>query len=94
MGANFNTMSATGDKAAVTSLFDRVQEDDRYENGHSYSGGFGMADGLEFEAAPTFNTDQEADDWLVEHAEKWRAALAVQVAQPEPHWRIGAWCSS
>lgn len=98
MGANFVSLSIRApDQIAACRIFEEAQRRCRYENGHSYSGGIGMADGLKF-LAWVFETKQEADDWLADHAEKWEAALAVRVAPKdptvEPYWRIGAWCSS
>ena len=98
MGACFQTMSVQADKTEkeVREIFEKVQDDDRFENGHSYSGGFGMARGLDFRQR-TFATVSEADDWLADNAQKWEAALAVKVEASDgkpARWRIGAWCSS
>jgi hypothetical protein len=96
MGANFQTMKVQGDadRAAVTAKFVAAQEQDRYENGHSYSGGIGMADGLEFRDE-TFKTVREARDWLDANAQKWEEALAVRVEGEEGKcWLIGAVCAS
>lgn len=96
MGANYQSMNVTTtDKKAVESTFLDAQETDRYENGHSYSGGFGMATGLTFKAPEKFTSDDAADDWLQENAEKWGDALAVWVSEDgNPHYRIGAVCAS
>jgi hypothetical protein len=54
-----------------------------------------MATGLNF-TNQRFKNNNDADDWLQERAQKWDAALAVKVDDPDGnfHWRIGAWCSS
>ena len=95
MGANFQTMNVDNeDKEAVRAKFNKAQHDDRYDNGHSYSGGFGMASGLCFDQAQ-FSDDDAADEWLEENAEKWGDAIAVRVNDSDGfHYRIGAWCAS
>jgi len=95
MGAQFNTLTLRGGTDKVEREFDKEQQEDIRENGSSYTGGFGMARGLSFESY-RFKTDEAADAWLIERAQKWEAALAVKVDDPDGnfHWRIGAWCSS
>ena len=81
MGAQYQEMRLHGDLATaeVQNKFQQAQEQDRYENGHIYSGGFGMATGLEFVAGSrTFPRLEDASKWLQENAQKWRAALAVR----------------
>lgn len=96
MGAEFCTMTVKGqDKKKAQKEFKAEQESDLYENGHSYSGGFGMAQGLEFESK-TFETEDEADEWLCENCKKWEAAKAVSFKGDDGklNFLIGAWCSS
>ena len=98
MGAVFNSgFCPKTDKTLIREQFEQIQEQDRYENGHSYSGGFGMAHGIEFLASPSFEAQEEADAYLAEHAEKWGPALAVAIVGSDGQakgWYIGAWCSS
>jgi hypothetical protein len=104
MGANFETMNVDGGKtrAEVKSIFESAQDQDRYENGHSYSGGFGMASGLKFVDRTwqgkelIFETEQDADTWLSENCQKWEEAQAVKFRDKngKTQWMIGAWCSS
>lgn len=97
MGAYFNEMKVDGSKTRneVKEIFSDAQDTDRYENGHSYSGGFGMASGLKF-PEKTFKSEDEALDWLQDNAQKWREALAVTVKEDDKPacWLIGAWCAS
>lgn len=96
MGCIFNDMSLPGDltEAEVKARFEDEQERDRYENGHCYSGGFGMADGLEF-TGKIFDDPDTAYDWLSENAEKWGAAKAVRWRHAgKEFWMIGADCAS
>ena len=95
MGASFMTMQVDGEKshAEIAAIFEAEQERDRYENGHEYSGGFGMARGLKFPPGLPFPTIGEANEWLMRGAQKWDAALCVKVASPNV-WLIGAWCAS
>lgn len=99
MGASFNTRGYDGSltKEQVKQKFAADQEQCRHENGHSYSGGIGMADGLEFDDTKTFDDWMAANTYLQERAQKWEAAIAVKIkatAEKPASWFVGAWCSS
>lgn len=99
MGANFVSIKMRGDlnPGEMRRDFELMQDQDRYENGHSYSGGIGMARGLKILSYPNFINDKDAENWLVEHCEKWEEAKAVQIKDKDGmvgHYIIGAWCSS
>lgn len=100
MGASFQTMilPASLSDEEIKSKFRDVQDQDRYENGHSYSGGFGMAKGLRLEPR-TFDNPDDAWKYLEDHCQKWDEAKAVRARQPDSVtnpiiWCIGAWCAS
>jgi hypothetical protein len=96
MGACFQTLIVPSvSKLAVEVDFEAAQIQDRHDNGHSYSGGLGMAEGLEFKNE-TFETYQEAEAWLADNSQKWEAALAVKFKDKNGKTKtlIGAWCSS
>ena len=98
MGANFLTRTVEKSKLPtqkeLREHFRAIQDQDRFENGHSYSGGFGEANGLIINDK-TFDDIEEAYDWLDEHAEKWEAAQCVTaIRDGKEHWVIGACCSS
>lgn len=97
MGANFCTISipASLPRQEVTKQFQQAQDQDRYENGHSYSGGLGMASGLKFEDK-TFPSVREAEDYLMDACVKWEEARAVkhQMLDGIEMWLIGALCAS
>lgn len=92
MGACFNYEELRGSTKEVEEKFKELQEEDRYENGHSYSGGFGMAEGIQFLDRPAVG---DIEEWLSEKAEKWGPALAVPLGEVdgETVWGIGAWCA-
>ena len=92
MGANFVTLSYHGTKKEITTRFEKDQERDRYENGHSYSGGIGMARGLTFIDLEV-DTEEQATAWLDEHCVKWDNALAVKIKGSDM-WIVGAVCSA
>lgn len=96
MGASFQTMTLSGDvsRADLKAEFERAQDQDRYENGHSYSGGFGMATGLKF-ASKDFDSEDAAYEWLDTNAQKWGDAIAVlyRGVEGKSHWMIGANCA-
>jgi hypothetical protein len=98
MGAEWQQLTIDGDKTRndVESLFAKAQDDDHYENGHSYSGGFGMADGLQFDNR-TFESPQAATDYLEQACRKWDCARCVTFKNEltgKSFWMIGAWCAS
>lgn len=96
MGAEFCTMIVKGENEKdAKSKFKDAQDTDRYENGHSYSGGLGMADGLEFHSK-SFSSEDDAEEYLSETCEKWGPAIAVkfQDSKGEINFLIGAMCSS
>ena len=80
MGAQFQTvrMPREMSKSDVETRFHGLQESDRWENGHSYSGGIGMADGLEF-TRHEFAGMTAAEEWLEANCQKWESAKAVTV---------------
>lgn len=111
MGASFASRRLDGklSKAEVKAKFEAIQDADRHDNGHSYSGGLGMTSGLTFvDKQPTFATVDLALNWIQDEAEKWENALCVRAVgapwamskdEPAPApdaevWVIGAWCSS
>lgn len=96
MGANYETATLNDmPRKAVREHFDEMQDRDRFENGHMYSGGFGMASGLMFADRPPFNDLYSAHDHVMDAAEKWGPAVAVQFRADDGalRWFIGAWCS-
>lgn len=96
MGANFETMTLAGslNREEVSKAFAAAQDQDRYENGHEYSGGFGMATGLTFEDR-TFPSNDAAYEFLEETCRKWEDAIAVQFKDGDvSRWMIGAVCAS
>lgn len=98
MGANFDYRVYRGKLFSdAKSAFEGAQDDDRYENGHSYSGGIGMATGVTKVDGDVFESESAAYDYVVENAQKWGDALAVEfrdAAGNTANWFIGAWCAS
>lgn len=98
MGANFETITMPGNlsRAEVEKRFADAQDQDRYEHGHSYSGGMGMASGLSFEDnGREFPDSASAYDYLDCTCEKWSHAIAVKYRiEDRTIWMIGALCAS
>ena len=97
MGACFVTLHIEAkDDAELKSIFEKAQEDDRYENGHCYSGGIGMASGLTINRGRVFGDSELADEFLAEKCQKWENAVAVEIESRSEgtSWLVGAWCSS
>lgn len=98
MGANFDyrVYRRKGFEDAK-SAFEDAQDYDRYENGHSYSGGIGMATGVTEVTGHVFESENAAYDYVVENANKWGDALAVEFLDSDgerSNWFIGASCAS
>lgn len=97
MGANFIWTTLDGDmsQAALRKEFLRMQEEDRYENGHSYSGGWGMCDGLEVDSCKVFACVDDSVTWLGDRAVKWGPAVAVQAKAKggKRVWVLAGTCS-
>jgi len=77
MGATSAFAVFKGDKAEVTKAFEQAQQNDLYENGHAYSGGFGQFTGIEFHDKEFANVDK-AEDYVYEKGNKWGPAIAVR----------------
>lgn len=95
MGAqNVGRFVPKDSKDEVVKDFHNEQEIDRYENGHMYSGGIGMANGIQF-TSEVFGSVEEAGPWLEEHCKKWGPALAVRIDGPrQKGWYYEAICAS
>ena len=96
MGASFMCLTMDGHvtRTGVKKMFEEAQEDDRYENGHTYSGGFGMCEGLFF-PGKNFRSHEEARNWLQQNCIKWESAQAVTVnTNGVVEWVVAAWCAS
>lgn len=96
MGACFDAVFVnTTDKVEAGKKLEHILEEDRYENGHSYSGSIGMVDGYKF-TDKAFDSPISAENWLQENAEKWGPALGVRVTTDKGHdgWFFGAICPS
>lgn len=79
MGAAFNDMTLNGkmEETEVRTIFHNRCEQDGIDHGHSYSGSFSQFTGLHF-TGKSFNTMDEARDFVMENGEKWGPAVAVR----------------
>jgi hypothetical protein len=82
MGSTSVFRTFKGNKEAVEKAFENAQQDDRYENGHSYSGGFGQFTGIEFHDKE-FASRREAEDYIDIKGNKWGPAIAVRFKDGE-----------
>ena len=87
MGANFQTMILPGGmiRNEVKKRFARGTQECRAEYGHDpYNGTWSTCSGLSFENK-TFDSEDDAYEWLMDRAQKWDDALCVTVK--EKWWR-------
>lgn len=99
MGANFDyrIYSADKSKIEISAHWGAAVEDSLYSGGHEYSGEIGMLghdirwrDDME-----PFESEDDAEKWLIDNHEKWECGMAVQFKDGSKiKWMIGGWCSS
>lgn len=98
MGAAFVSRSFPLDKypdtVSLKKKFIEWQDQDKHENGHSYSGGIGMAEGLQINPV-TLTSYADAEDFLDNHAKKFGPAIAIKYKYDDGlvYWMIGAVCA-
>jgi len=92
-------------RAAAEKIAAELMEQDRFENGHEYSGTIGMASGIRTFVHPKPLTDKQAEafifgtearGWQDAKAEKWGPAILVNVrsnGNRKKRWTLGAMCS-
>lgn len=92
MGADFNFYKLQSKTASTAKTeFAKIKKQAQYDHGHSgYSGTFAECPGFTM-TKQVFKDADQAEDWLVDNAQKWEDALGVKVGDDI---YIGAWCSS
>jgi hypothetical protein len=99
MGACFDgtvIRDAKNDSEAVSMCYQAIK-DSQWENGHGgYSGTLAEANGAEIDSRKTFNSSDDAWEYLEEVAEKWGPAVGVKVNLEDGNtvYVFGALCSS
>ena len=79
--------------------WDSAVDHDQWENGHSaYSGGigtFGHGFNLSHLKDKPFSSRCIAEDYILDHHEKWQSALVVTFKEKgKQYWMIGGWAAS
>ena len=94
MGAEFNfaELKAKDDKAALAEAREVIERAGRKYGHGGYSGSFAECPSATVAEAEPFDSPDAAEEWLEEHAEKWRDALIVKTK--DGSYYMGAWCSS
>jgi hypothetical protein len=95
MGAEMDFLEVKSIKpATIKAQFEAYQEEAAYEDGHSYSGRLNMCPGLDI-TAKTFDSYDEAEEWLMDNCLKCENAKAVFYKDGKSiHCLIGGMCSS
>ena len=90
MGANFQagTIKAETYNEAVAIMAEEIEQD-RQVQGSDYTGSIGMASGVHV-VGRTFESQLEADEWLMNNAHKWGPMIGVKIPDG---WRFGLWCA-
>lgn len=100
MGANtsFLTFEDSLGKEKIKQLWADAVSISLYHDGHSYSGEIGMLGpkiAQWYDAPVGEDTISQADAFICEKHEKWRAAIARSfVRDGKKMWLVGGWCSS
>lgn len=108
MGASDDARSFEApNRAAAEKMAADLIDDDRFENGNSYSGTIGMADGIQTFVHPKPLTTEQANAWIFGKevngewedgkAQKWGPAILVNIksnGNRKRRWYLGAVCSS
>ena len=94
MGCTFNFIALNAQKQdAAMAEAAAVIEQACYEDGHGgYTGTFAEAQGCEMAQHPNLDSREAAEDWLIDHAQKWGPALLVVTTDGK--YYMGANCSS
>jgi len=94
MGATFIVLSHEGDRKSMKSAFAERVDSDSYRYGNNYSGSFSEFSGLEI-TGNAFDSDHEAEEWLMDNTNKWDVAKAVTFkSRAKLYWLVGGWASS
>jgi len=80
MGGTYISRLLPGEltSAQLQAKFREMQDTARAEHGDSYSGDWNMACGLHIVSTPTFATQDAADKYVQQNAQKWEVAWAVR----------------
>ena len=93
MGCEYNYQKLIADNQADAVIeVEGMIEQDAYECGHGgYTGTLAEADGVIVEGH-TPESDEDAEEWLDGHSDKWGPAVIVKAKDGSYH--VGANCSS
>lgn len=86
----------TTDFKKAESEFEAMVEEADWSSGHEYSGDWNMMSGLTNKTNVTFKTEDEAEEYLCDKAEKWGDAIAVMIVdeQDQPLYILfGGWAA-
>lgn len=82
MGAEsiYFTIKGEAKRQEIQDAFERQQEENRLYNGSrdGYSGDFQTVDKVDFRLHETFESEREAIEYCLKHAEKWSSVVAVR----------------
>lgn len=93
MGGTFDSGVLKVEGHKLQSAFKELQENLRYQYGHSgYTGTLAECVKLTI-TGEVFDTPQQAWAWLQDNTTKWEGAKAVTV-KDMPGYYVGGWCSS
>ena len=96
MAASFDSRFInTTSQSHARNIMEDIMEEDRFENGHGYSGKIGDANGITFDNHKSFYDFESADNYLQDITEKYGPAIGVRViTDDEDGWLFGAVCPS
>ena len=92
-----HVLDGTLTPADIKKWFDETSRTAAYESGHSYSGDWNMMTGVKVETAHVFPNENAASEYVLDHTEKWKHALAVKFESADDgvvKWLVGGWAAS
>lgn len=85
------TLQGEASRGDIQSRFDRQRLQDREDNGSrdGYSGDFQTVDSIDYRLHETFESQQEAMEYCLRHAQKWSTVVAVRFKVKQLHDKRG-----
>ena len=98
MGANNleQVLDGAWTEKQLNDWFNTRANEDAYEMGHSYSGGWNMMTGVKVMFRASFSSRDNASEFVLKNARKWEEALAVKFVDTDgkTKWLVGGWAAS
>ena len=89
MGADINFYKVKGKESDLDTLANDLRSEARYDHGNSGYTGTIAEDSGDLTVIDTIMTEDEAEDYIDNNAEKWENSLAIPLDDEKTTWLIG-----